>query len=236
MNRALKQQLKQAFAFPAPDRQEKARFLRTLHRPQISIWQFIFVQITYLRKRVLALSLLFLVPGLTGAGNMNPNTLWILSALIPFLGLLAVTESTRSAKYGMQELEMSARFSLKSVVLAKMSILGLLDGFVICCLIPLCRSGSLSLLQAGIYLLVPYLLTVTVSLWLTRRFHGREALYGCMCTAALVSMTNFGLSILADFLYQITYIYWWIILSVLLIGRMVWEICQTMKQTEELAL
>lgn len=234
MNRALKQKLKKAFEFPAPNRQEKARFLRTLAKPQISMRQFVFAQITYLRKRVLALSLLLLVPALMGAHHMNPNTLWILSALIPFLGLLAVTESTRSAKYGMQELEMSARFSSKSVVLAKMSILGLLDGLVICCLIPLCRSGNLSLLQTGIYLLVPYLLTVTISLWFTRRLHGREAFYGCMCAAALVSMTNFGLHILADFLYQFTYIHWWIILSVFLIGRAAREIYLTMKGTEEL--
>ncbi len=237
MNKNLKQEMKKAFIFPEPDRQEKARFLRTLARPSpsISIWQFILTQIAYCRKWIWILSLLFLLPALAGARHMDPDTLWILSALIPFLGQLAVTESTRSVIYGMQELEMSTKFSLKSVVLARMSIWGLLDGLVICCLIPLCRSGNMSMLQTGIYLLVPYLLTVNISLWLTRRFRGREAFYGCMCAAVLVSAGSFGLHLIADFIYRFSYIHWWIILSAFLLGRTVWEICQTLKGTEELA-
>lgn len=234
MNRYLKQEIKKAFAVPEPNQQEKARFLRTLVRPRISMWQFIFTQIAYLRKRTLILSILFILPALTGARHVDPDTLWILSALIPFLGLLAVTESTRSAMYGMQELEMSARFSLKSVVLARMSVLGLLDTLVICCLIPLCRISNTSLLQTGIYLLVPYLLTVNISLLFTRLFHGREAFYSCMCATVLISMGSFGLHLTADFIYQFSYIHWWIILSAVLIGRMAREIYQTIKQTEEL--
>lgn len=234
MNRYLKQEIKKAFAVPEPNQQEKARFLRTLVRPRISMWQFIFTQIAYLRKRTLILSILFILPALTGARHVDPDTLWILSALIPFLGLLAVTESTRSAMYGMQELEMSARFSLKSVVLARMSVLGLLDTLVICCLIPLCRISNTSLLQTGIYLLVPYLLTVNISLWFTRLFHGREAFYSCMCATVLISMGSFGLHLTADFIYQFSYIHWWIILSAALIARMAREIYQTIKQTEEL--
>lgn len=234
MNRYLKQEIKKAFVVPEPNQQEKARFLRTLVRPRISMWQFIFTQIAYLRKRTLILSILFILPALTGARHVDPDTLWILSALIPFLGLLAVTESTRSAMYGMQELEMSARFSLKSVVLARMSVLGLLDTLVICCLIPLCRISNTSLLQTGIYLLVPYLLTVNISLWFTRLFHGREAFYSCMCATVLISMGSFGLHLTADFIYQFSYIHWWIILSAVLIGRMAREIYQTIKQTEEL--
>ena len=33
---------------------------------------------------------------------MNPNVLWITAALLPFVALLAVTEGTRSAVYGME--------------------------------------------------------------------------------------------------------------------------------------
>lgn len=235
MNRYVKQELKRAYEFPEPDPQEKARFLKTLAVPQISMRRFILTQFAYFRKRILILSISFLLPALIGARRMDPDTLWILSSLIPFLGLLAVTESRRSEMYGMQELEMSSRFSLKSVALARMSILGLLDGLVISCLIPLCRSGSTSLLQTGIYLLVPYLLTVTVSLWITRRFHGREAFYGCMCAAALVSVSGFGLRLTAGIIYQFSYIHWWMLLSAFLIGKMAQEIYHTIKQTEELA-
>ncbi len=57
----------------------------------------------------------------------SENTVWIVSAFTPFLALLLIAESTKSAIYGMNELEMSARFSLKSVVLARLIILGVFN-------------------------------------------------------------------------------------------------------------
>lgn len=235
MNRHLRQRLQRAFEAPMPDQREKARFLRKLPRPRIRMWKFILTQAAYFRKRTLILSVLFLLPALLSVRQIDPNTLWIISSMIPFLGLLAVTESNRSAMVGMQEFEMCTRFSLKSVTLARWSVLGMLDGLVLCCLIPLCHiSSKIPLLQTGLYLLVPYLLTVNTSLWLTRRFHGREALYGCISTAVLVSAGSWGLHLAADFIYQFSFFHWWIILSVFLTGRMIQEIYHTVRQTEEL--
>lgn len=233
MNRYMKQELKKTFAVPVPNPQEKARFLRTLPQPSIPMWQFLLTQIAYLRKWVLVFSVLFLLPTLWSNRHMDADTLWGISALIPFLALLAVTESTRSAVYGMQEFEMSTRFSIKSVMLARMSVLGLLDAFIICCLIPFYAAGCrLSLLQTGLYLLVPYLLTANSSLWLVRRFHGREALYGCLCAAAFVSLLSCGLRLLADIVYQISYVHWWLFLTVFLLGKTTGEIRRTITQTE----
>lgn len=234
MNRYLKRELKKAFAVPVPNSQEKARFLRTLPQPSIPTWQFLLTQIAYLRKWVLVLSVLFLLPTLRNNRHMDADTLWGISALIPFLALLAVTESTRSAVYGMQEFEMSTRFSIKSVMLARMSILGLLDAFVLCALIPFYAAGiQLSLLQTGLYLLVPYLLTANSSLWIARRFHGREALYGCLCAATAVSMSSCFLRLLADIVYQISYAHWWLLLAVFLLGKTAQGIYRTIKLTEQ---
>ena len=175
MSNQLKRSIPKAFAAPEPDQQEKARFLRTLPQPQISMFRFIFVQASYIRKVSWGLSCLILLLALFGACNISQDTLWVVSAFVPALGLLAVTESNRSMMYGMSEFEMSTRFSLKSVVLARMSILGLFNFAVIAVLTPLCRIGNdFSLLQTGMYLLVPYLLTVNCSLWITRRTNDRE--------------------------------------------------------------
>lgn len=236
MNKQMKRSIQKAFEAPQPDQQEKARFLKTLPQPQISMWKFILTQATYLRKWTLLFSVLLLFPALIGAYYIEKNTLWIVSSFIPFLGLLAVTENARSITHGMSEFEMSTRFSLKSVVLARMGVLGGLDILVLFCLAPLCCIGNhFSLFQTGIYLLVPYLLTVTIGLWITRRFHSREAIYGCMSVAVLISGADIGLHLIADFVYQSSYITWWFVLSVLLIGRMIYETYCTIKQTEELA-
>lgn len=234
MKKHLKQQIQNAFEAPLPNQQEKTRFLKTIPKSKISTWKFIFMQFTYLRKWVLVLSMLLLFPALKGAYYISQNTLWIISAFIPFLGLLAVTESTRSSMYGMSEFELSTRFSLKCVVLARLGILGVTDMVVLCCLIPLCcASSKFSLLQTGLYLLVPYLFTTNISLWITRRFHNQEAVYGCMGIAILVSITNTVLHFMADFVYQFSYFNWWIILFLFLIGKLIYEIYYTIKQTEE---
>lgn len=236
MNKQLKRCIQKAFEAPKPDQQEKAGFLRTLPQPQIHMRQFILTQAAYLRKRTWFLSVLLLVPALAGAYSIEKNTLWAVSAFIPFLGMLAVTENTRSMVYGMHELEMSARFSLKSVILARMGVLGALDACILCCLTPLCCIGNqFSLFQTGIYLLVPYLLTVNINLWITRRFHSKEAVYGCMGTAVMISGANAGLHFIADFVYQFSYIKWWSVLFVFLAGRMICEVYGTIRQTEELA-
>ncbi len=234
MNGQLKQSINKAFEAPALNQQEKKRFLRTLPRPRISMLQFVLIQARYMSKSTLLFSVFLLFPALVGAYYIDKNTLWTVSALIPLLGYLAVAESTRSMMYGMSEFEMSARFSLKSVVFARMCILGLLDFSVLCCLIPLCCiSSKIPLLQTGLYLLVPYLLTVTINLWITRCFQSKEMIYGCMSTAILVGGTNVVLPFMADYVYQFSYINWWIILCILLIGKMIYEIYHTIKQTEE---
>lgn len=236
MNRQLKMGIKKAFEAPEPDLQEKEKFLRMLPQPQISMLKFVLIQASYLRKRTLFLSILLLFPALKGAASIRTGDLWIASAFIPFLGLLAVAESTRSTTYGMGEFEMATRFSLKSTMLARMSVLGLLDAFILCCFVPLCYiNSSLSIIQTGVYLLVPYLLTVNISLWITRHFHGREVIYACTSVAAMVSIANVALCIGADYIYQFYYLKWWLILSAILLSEMIYETYCTIKQTEELA-
>ena len=236
MNRQLKKRIQKAFAAPDPDRREKTRFLNALPRSRISMLQFIWIQAAYLRKLTLALSVLLLLPALWGVFDIDLNALWTVSALVPFLGLLAVTESTRSVTYGMSEFEMSTRFSLKSVMLARMSVLGLLDVLLLFCAVPLCCiGGRITFLQTGAYLFVPYLLTVNVSLWITRRFHGKGAVYACMSAAVLISTANMGLHIMAEFVYQLAYVKWWLLLFVVLAGAMIYETYCTIKRTEEAA-
>ena len=234
MNNKLKRSIQKAFEPPKPNQKEKTRFLRTLPQPRISMFRFILVQATYMRKMTLVFSVLLLLPAVIGANYISENTLWIVSAFVPILGLLAVTEGNRSMMYGMSEFEMSTRFSLKSVVLARMSILGLINFAVIAILTPLCRIGNdFSLLQTGMYLLVPYLLTVNFSLWIARRVNGKETIYGCMCAAVIVSGINTGLHFVTDLVYQEIYIGWWIVLSVFLLIELAHELHCTIKQTEE---
>ena len=234
MNIKMKKTILKVLQAPMPDEQAKANFLRTLPKPQISTWQFVLRQAAFLRKRTLVLSLLLMVPAFAGFHYLNPNTIWMISAFIPFLALLAVTESTRSAMYGMSEFEMSTRFSIKSVILARLSMWGIIDFIILCCIIPLCYlNGQISLFQAGIYLFVPYLLTANISLWITRHIRSREYMIYCMAASALISGVNIGLHFKFSLVYQISYLHWWLLTAILLAGEMIYEVFHTIKGTEE---
>lgn len=234
MNKKLKKDIQKVFEAPTPNQLEKAIFLKTLPKPKISTLQFILTQATFLRKSTLLISSMLIIPALLGTYYIDLNTLWVISSLIPFLALLAITESTRSAVYGMIEFEISTRFSLKSVLLAKLSILGVLDFIILCCVTPLCCINSkIPLFQTTIYLFVPYLLTVNISLWITRHFQDKESIYSCMSVAVLISGLNAILHFIAKFIYQFSYFNWWLLLAVILIIGMINELSRTIKQTEE---
>ena len=125
MNNQLKERIQKAFVAPKLDQKKKDTFLKTLLQPKMSMFRFVLSQASYIRKITWYLSGLILLVALFGAYNISQDTLWVVSAIVPVLGLLAVTEGNRSMMYGMSEFELSTRFSLRSVVLAKMSILGL---------------------------------------------------------------------------------------------------------------
>ena len=234
MNKKLKCMIREAFEEPTPDQQVKAQFIKMLPKPKIHMWQFLLTQITFLRKRTLFLTILLPILAFVGTHFFEPNTIWGVSALIPFLALLAVTESTRSTTYGMSELERTTRFSLKSITLARMSAWGILDFIILCILVPLYdMDGGNTTFHTVIYVFVPYLLTANISLWITRHTQGKESFYGCMATAALISGANTGIHLMADFVYQPTFFPWWLLIMAILTWDMGYEIYRTLKETEE---
>ncbi len=83
------------------------------------------------------------------------------------------------------------------------------------------------------HIVVPYLLTVNLSLWVTRHIHSREAIYGCMTVAVLVCGINVGLHYMVSVIYTLSYFGWWLAFAFSLIGIMAHEIYYTIKQMEE---
>ncbi len=105
--------------------------------------------------------------------NRLPEQIRLVSVLLPFAALSTVTELHRSARCRMEELEMASRFSLKTLLLARLTLLGLGNLLLLCALFPLMTGwGQLPLAETGFYLLCPYCLTSLLCLMITRRFRG----------------------------------------------------------------
>lgn len=233
MNQPMKKALQAAFEAPPP--RNKHIFLRSLRQPPISYAQFVLIQAFYIRKRVWGLSFLIFTASLLGACFMEKDLFWVISALIPYLAVSAVAENARSDVYGMSELEMASRFSLKIVILARMGILAISHFLLLCLLIPLGhRSGASTMLQTGVYLTVPYLLTTSGGLWILRKINGREGIYACLGIAVIISTLHIVIQNTIFNLYQAAAFPWWTAILTGLILLTVFEYRKTIYRTEEL--
>lgn len=234
MKPSLKRELQKIFEAPAPTRKEE--FLKKIPQTEISNLSFVMAQFGYIPKHVWGIfSFTFGIAIICGF-FMEKDVLWIISALIPFIALSVLTENARSGIYLMSELEMSARFSLKSVMLARMGILGVSHMILLMFLIPLCAAHNLAtVFQVGLYILVPYMMTVFIGLWATRRIHGMESIYVCMGIAVGVSGINIFVRRIFPIIYEMEYMPIWIIGFVALIMLVAKEMKKSIEQTEELA-
>lgn len=230
----LKRELKKVFEAPAPTQKEE--FLKKIPQIPISNLSFVMAQFGYIPKYVWGIFSFTFGIAIVCGYFMEKDVLWIIAALIPFIALSILTENARSGIYLMAELEMVARFSLKSVILARMEILGASHLLLLIFLIPICAAYNLgNVFQVGLYILVPYMLTVVLGLWVTRRVHGMESMYLCMGITVSVSVLSIFVRRIFPIIYEMECISIWIIGFVFLIALVVKEMKKSIEQTEELA-
>lgn len=193
------------------------------------MWQ----QLFYIKKWMWIFSAGIFFLGAILSRNLDRETVWVISALIPFLALTLLTESGRSRVYGMDELEYATRFSLKSLMLARMGSLGLFHGVILLLLFLCIGTGFFPEPEDMLYFLVPYFLTVSLGLSLLRRFRGREILYISLGVPAFVSLFVAVANQIYP-LYSISMVKWWGIACLLVMIFTVKETVLFFRQTEEL--
>lgn len=232
MNGKMKMQLKEYFAAPEPE--NKRKFIDSLPAEPVGFLAFLLSQAAYIPKWVWVLSAGIFSLALTGAGYMKKDILWSISACMPLLALALVTESGRSRTWGMAELELSSRFSLRSVLLARLGILGIADLLLFLLLLPLAyMNGDKPLFETGVYMLCPYLLTVFLGLLANRRVGGREGAWLCGAIALGVGLGYALIYQASEEFYAGRNFPWWAAAFVLLSAGTARQCAETVKQKEE---
>ena len=191
MNKKIKQKLKKAFEPPKPKRKEE--FIQSINYPHVSWFGFLAMQAYYIRKRVWAVSFLlmmavfFLLPLL-----MDANTLiWTISAFLPFIALVGITEIARSMSFNMAELEMSCKYSFSDIVLARLLILGAVNAIIFTIItISLLRINSTGIMPLVANLFTPYLLSCSLSLFSINHYRLRGNVYVYGTVSVFVSMLS----------------------------------------------
>lgn len=226
-----KNDLFQAFDIPRPV--QKETFIRQLKTPRIPIHQFLLSQICYIHKWIWFISAVVFLAAVLGLTILPEAVLWIISGLTPILALTILSESGRSKRYEMAELEMATRFSLRSVTFARLGILGISNLLLLALLLPIGIQSQLNPLAAGLYIITPFLLTTFIGLFLVRKMKGQESLYACIGTAIGVSFSVFFSHETISFIYQESWISLWMITAVALCIGTGRQFIKIITQTEE---
>lgn len=224
MDQKMKKELKRLYEAPEPV--GKRAFFRELSPRPVSTGYMLWMQISYISKWEWICSGVFFGTVIILSYFYQTKALGIILAMMPFLAVAGVSESMRSVTYGMDELEMSARFSLKSIVLARMWIIGtenlalaLVAGFFM----------KENFVQMVLYLMVPYLLTVYGSLLIVRHMPGREGIYACMGLSVVISMSILYSILSYDWIYQEQFGFFWFLVVMALLYMDVKESRQTVQ-------
>lgn len=236
----MKKELKQyiTYSFDAPKPLHKDEFIRTLNYPKTRWYDFITSQISFIRKRIWFISIILFVTAYLLVIQLpleQLELLWIVSAFLPFLAMMTVSETIRSSVFGLAELEMTTRYSLRSVLLARIGILGAGNLVLLLLVIPLLAGKiELGFVKTGVYLLVPYLLASFLSYSLVNRIRSNDLTYYCVGIAAIISCCGLIFGRIWYVIYEQQYFIFWIATLTVLIAIIPREIYKLIKNSEEL--
>ncbi|KEI06942.1 hypothetical protein [Clostridium botulinum] len=161
-----------------------------------SFWQFFFAQFSLIRKKVWIIQMLIVLLCSIRLFCFSDgiDTLVMISSTAPLLILAGIQEVTRSYKYKTLEIELSTIYSFKQLILTRITILGLVDIFILT--IVLILSGinlNLNLIVLILYIFVPFLVTCFTSLFILNYFKNTDCNYMCIvmgiATVALITVT-----------------------------------------------
>lgn len=232
-DKQLKRALKSVYQPPEPA--GKQAFLDRIEDVQLTILGFVRTQLHYIRPWGWLFSIGIFLAALALAWQADRQAVWMISALLPFAALSTITEMNRSVRYGMDELELASRFSLKAVMLARLSILGLGNLLLVVLLTPILSVwGQMTIVETGFYILCPYSLTAFCDLYILRRWHGRENMYACVGAAALVSVLCVVMDMLPALAAALIQLPVCVCLTVFLILMMLREGARYLSHMEEL--
>lgn len=186
MKNDMKQLLNDAFYAPEP--KEKQNFLKNIRPREVSMLEMLLQQFSYIRVTVWLYALLLIAIAVLGSVYRVEQTILVITMMMPFAAVASVLETRRSRKYGMSELEMATRFSLRSVVIARLLIVGLAAITVLCVVSPMIATTfGEDVNVTAIHIVIPYFITMIIGLWLERSPFGRATEYGSIVVAFVIS-------------------------------------------------
>ena len=226
-------------AFYAPEPKNKQAFLKNIRPREISTFEMILQQFSYIRFSVWLYVLGLIVVVVSGALLQFEAIRILFTIMMSFTAVITVLETRRSKKFGMSELEMATRYSLKSLVIARMLIVGMVSLAALFISSPIMAiSFHEDVIITTMRTMIPYLVTLFVSLRFERSVLGRSTEYGSLVigfavSAAMIFFHTNCREIIIGYIEMVEK--WGVFIVVLLIALTVSEQWKTVKNVEEFA-
>lgn len=237
MKKDMKTLLSKAFEAPAPT--GKQAFLKNIRPREVSMTAFVWQQVSYIRLSVWIFAVAVIALVIAGSLLHLDRIENIMVYIMPFTAAISVLETKRSSRFNMSEIEMVTRFSLRSVIFARMIVFGILSFIMLCISVPvICLSFKTNIFITGIRSLIPYLLTMIISLLLERSVIGRKSGYLSLVVASLIMLVTFWINHFnpAVIIKYTSFLETWGLLTVsALIALTLFEQWKTIKNVEVLA-
>ena len=189
-NSELKGLIKNAYGIEASRKDE---FIKKYRQRELNCGELLCMQLQYMGAQLTAIGGYALAMLLGTLTDIDADLAKVFAVLAPLAALFALTGLGKSRKYGMEEIEMSSRFSLRTIKIIRLAIIGFAGLAVMLaasCALKAVTGMSLfvSFAAAG----VPYLVTTFLCMLLIRRWHSPKNIYGCVVIAACVCAAMFG--------------------------------------------
>lgn len=228
----LKGLIKNAYGIEASGKKE---FIKKYQKRELNCGELFCMQLQYMGIQLTAICGYALAMLLGTLTDIDADLAKIIAVLAPLVALFALTGLGKSKKYSMEEIEMSSRFSLRTINIIRLAIIGFAGLAVMLaasCALKAVTGMSLfvSFAAAG----VPYLVTTFLCMLLIRRWHSPKNIYGCVVIAAGVCAAMFGgiefLESCSAGLYRVA------LPGVLLVSAVLTAVegCRYIKESEEL--
>ena len=214
--------------FEAPKPQGKSAFLEEVcsgyglgegHMEEgaggrISLLYMVFVQFSYISKWLWVFSALVFLFTCFASRYLQREMVWSIFAVMPFIVTFSLSESMRSIVYGMGEFEMTSRFSLKSIIMSRMAVLGVGNMIL---LFALALSWGNGMWRNVVYMLVPYLSSAIGGLEILRKFTSKEGVYMSCAFSIIISVLCLTGVQSFRWIYEARYVGIWVIAVIVLL-------------------
>ena len=181
--------------------------------------EFVLSQVRFLRMKeavcqflLIGIYILVAVKSQEYGNGTFQETCIALSVFAPILLMIHFCEIAKIYGNGIVEIEAATKHSLHNLIMARLMIYGAIDTIILCVVILVANNTSeIQLLQSVLYTMVPYHIMCFGCMEIMNRTKGRKIYEGCIAYGILVVMFFSVLGEIKPDIYQIRYMFAWLV-------------------------